>query len=671
MIPRASSLSWLALYGALAVAIAGPLLASGYVFALDHAMGPQSAAFYSRYIVYNDDPIQSKGSYAIILGVLSAVGPAWVGQKLILFVPFALAGFGAHRLVASRSSSAGAVFAGFLYAASPFAYIRGVSGQTGVLWAYALAPWFLHAWLLYTAKGDRRALAASVFLVAATIVFQAHGAALLAILVIALATARLLSVPSEWRSTIRAPLMLAAWSLVVNAYWLVPVALAPETTLTRIGEGDRAFFATTRSGLPSVGFAALTLQGFWRASYASPYAHAWLLVAPALVVFFCAYALATRKEADARGVALAGALAFLLAIGGSSRWTAWLFDALWDAVPPMRGFRDAHKFLALLALAYAYLAPTGLDAIVEALRRSRPRRVAAAPLVAFGLALLVPLASATPLLGGYAGQLGATPYPEEWAEAEVLTRDCDGAMVVLPWHLYMDVAWIPNKDKRVTGPAKLYFSCPTFSSDDIELGAATSQASSPQSDYVAHWVASASLAGRDAKEINVLGGLLAPARVRYVLLLKESDHLAIQPTLDAQSDLRLVLDNARLRLYENEAPIAPALHGIEDVRTLRDRDELIAMGDMRPLAFTAFSMDNTTQGSVHSVYTPDPRARVTGWRLDGEEPAFHSLGFAPAFEGDAAGDLRDVGAAMGAAAWVVSVAGASAFVWWSRRKRAP
>ena len=479
---RARDAAWPLLYAAVALVVAGPLLAPGFVFALDHAMGPQSGQHYARYLWENVDPIQSKGGYALLVLALDALLPMWLAQKLVLFVPFFLAGWGAHRLAQGRVSMPAAFFAGLLYALGPFAYIRGVAGQTGVLWAYALAPWFLRAWLRFVDTGDRRALARAVLLVALTLVFQAHGAALLAFLVAALWAVRLFRAPRDWRSSLRAPLTLAAWSLLLSLYWLIPVLLAPRTTLDALGAGDRSAFATTSAGLPSVGIAALTLQGFWReAAYAGPYPTAWLLVAPAIVLFLCVHALRTRPDDATLGVALAGGLGFVLAIVASVPALAPLADALWRHVPFMEGFRDAHKLLALLALAYAWLAPVGFDALVASARGLKLPR--AAPL-AIGALLLVPLVGASPLVGGYGSQLGVAPYPEEWAQAEALSAGCEGTMVVLPWHLYSDLSWIPNDDKRVTGPAKLYFSCPTIMSDALELGDAASQASTPRTRHV-------------------------------------------------------------------------------------------------------------------------------------------------------------------------------------------
>lgn len=672
---------WLApvIYAALALAVAGPLLAPGYVFALDHAMGPRSADFYAGYLAHNEDAIQSKGGFALLLLALDAALPMWAAQKLLLFAPFFVAGLGAHAHARRHASEPAAYFGGLLYALSPFVYLRGVSGQIGVVWAYALAPWFLLAWVVYVETRSRRALVLAVLLVALTAVFQAHGAALLALLVGVHTIVRLARSPRAWLATLRPPAALAAWSLAVNAAWLIPVALAQRTTVDAIGEADRAFFATTTAGLPSVGLAALTLQGFWRDVYASPYEPAILLAIPALVLVLAARGLFARKDEVSLTLALTGGLALLLAIGTTSPLTGWLFDAAWEHVPGMRGFRDAHKFLALLALAYAALAPAGLDALVASLRATRAR--AAAP-VALALFLALPLAGATPLLAGYDGQLRVAEYPDGWAEVEAATRGCDGAMLVLPWHLYLDLGFVPQAERRVTNPAKLYFTCPTLTSDNLELGEAASQATTPSIAYADHWMTTARFAGGNPRGIETLGNLLSPIGVRYVVLLKESDWRTVAPALDAQRDLMLVLDNEDARLYESLAPTANAWR-TDRVVPIASWDELQAISEREPLAGVAFPMAHEApardgravpaEGGATGRYLlagPPPRTPATSWRHHGEGPAFLSLGFIPTFEPHGeSGVVTDASRMrIAAPAWALSgLAWAVLLVWSTRR----
>lgn len=652
-------------YAAVTLAVAGPLLGAGYVFALDHAMGPRSAEYYGTYLVHNEDAIQNKGAYAALLWVLASVMPVWAAQKLVLFGPFFVAGLGAHRLAARHASWGACLFAGLLYMLGPFAYLRGVSGQSGVLWAYALAPWFFAAWLAYARTRNRKSLVACVLLVAATAVFQAHGVALLVLLVGVHALVGLARRPSGWREALGAPLALAFWSVLVNAAWLLPVALADRTTLGAIGDGDLAAFATTTAGLPSVGLAALTLQGFWRDAYPSPYGTSILLLIPAFVLVLALRGLARRWRDDAApALALAGLLGLVLAIGTSAPATAWLFDLAWEHVPGMRGFRDAHKLLALLALAYADLAASGADAILETLRARRADR--AAPALALAALLVLPVAGATPLLGGYDGTLRLAHYPEGWAEVEEATASCEGSMLVLPWHLYMDLGFLPQADKRVTNPAKLYFTCPTLTSDRLGLAGGADQASTPSIRYADHWMRHAAFATGNPRGIDTLGNLLSPVGVRYVLLLKESDWATVAPELERQRDLRLVLDNADARLYENLA--APVEGRVDRVVPIASWDDLLPLSRAGPLAGAAYPMGEPGVAPA-TLVIPPPRAPATAWRMEDRLPAFASLGFVPAFA-PPGHDIDDVEAPRLAFVWWgASLGSLVALLLWSRRPK--
>lgn len=653
------------LYAAVTLAVAGPLLGAGYVFALDHAMGPRSADYYGTYFLHNEDAIQNKGAYAALLVVLTSVMPAWAAQKLILFGPFFLAGLGAHRLAARHASWGACLFAGLLYMLGPFAYLRGVSGQSGVLWAYALAPWFFAAWLAYAQRRDRKSLAACVLLVAATAVFQAHGVALLVLLVGVHALVRLARRPSAWREALAAPLALAAWSVAVNAAWLVPVALADRTTLGAIGDGDLAAFATTTAGLPSVGLAALTLQGFWRDAYPSPYGTSLLLLIPALVLVLALRGLARRRHDHAAPtLALAGLLGLLLAIGTSAPATAWLFELAWEHVPGMRGFRDAHKLLALLALAYADLAASGADALLETLpaRRTGPAgRVAPAFVLAALLAL--PVAGAAPLLGGYGGTLRLADYPEGWTEVEAATASCDGSMLVLPWHLYLDLGFLPQADKRVTNPAKLYFTCPTLTSDHLGLAGGADQASTPSIRYADHWMRHAAFVHGNPRGIETLGNLLSPVGVRYVLLLKESDWATVAPELERQRDLRLVLDNPDARLYENLA--APVQGRVDRVVPIASWDDLLPLSRAGPLAGATYPMGEAGVAPA-TLVIPPPRAPATAWRMEGRLAASTSLGFVPAFAPPPPGIDDAEAPRLPLLGWGLSLGSLAALALWSR-----
>ena len=55
---------------------------------------------------------------------------------------------------------------------------------------------------------------------------------------------------------------------------------------------------------------------------------------------------------------------------------------------------------------------------------------------------------------------------------------------MLPWHMYLDLAWLDNRWKRLANPAPSFFSRPTISGDNIEAGPTATNSSNPVSKYV-------------------------------------------------------------------------------------------------------------------------------------------------------------------------------------------
>lgn len=155
------------------------------------------------------------------------------------------------------------------------------------------------------------------------------------------------------------------------------------------------------------------------------------------------------------------------------------------------------------------------------------------------LILLVPLLYACPLFG-FHGQLTVTDYPREWYQVnDYLNQDEeDFNVLVLPWHLYMDYAWLPNRDKRLANPAHYFFDKPAICGDNIEAGGIYSQSTNPISEYVEF------LLGK-GKHVDNLGELLAPINVKYVILVHEVDYQSYD-FLYQQQDLAIELEKENL-----------------------------------------------------------------------------------------------------------------------------
>jgi hypothetical protein len=198
--------------------------------------------------------------------------------------------------------------------------------------------------------------------------------------------------------------------------------------------------------------------------------------------------------------------------------------------------RDAQKFVAPLAVVEAVTFGLGVERVLAAdwggtaERAARLRRVVAAGLVAAPVLLLPALA------WGAAGRLAAVDYPPGFAEARAAMAPdpVPGAVLVLPWHLYMAHPW--NGDRVVLDPAQRWFTRRAVGNDDLELAGLTVPGEDPWSARLGPLVRGAA----------PLAPALPAAGIRYVLLFKAGDWRGYQPRLQGSTP---VLDRPELALY--------------------------------------------------------------------------------------------------------------------------
>jgi hypothetical protein len=362
----------------------------------------------------------------------------------------------------------------------------------------------------------------------------------------------------------RAGLVMAA-ALVVNLPWLVPSLLRPGGVPVR-PVGAAAFAARPDGPLGTVG-SLVGLGGIWNARAVPPGLGSWPWVAGFAVVLVVAVAgvapLLRRWDPEGSGephergglrppraprpgapVDRGAAVGLLLAAG------LGLVAAAAYAVPGLRGLvdlavdhlpggglvRDAQKFVAPLAVVEAVAFGLGVERLLAAhwggtaARAGRLRRVVAAGLVAAPVLLLPALA------WGAAGRLAAVDYPPGFAQARaaMAADPVPGAVLVLPWHLYMARPW--NGDQVVLDPAQRWFTRRAVGNDDLELAGLTVPGEDPWSARLGPLVRGAA----------PLAPALPAAGVRYVLLFKSGDWRGYQPRLQGSTP---VLDRPELALY--------------------------------------------------------------------------------------------------------------------------
>ncbi len=524
------------IYGALAVVIMGPLLLPGYILTIDMPWTPW---------LPEQTPGDSSWLFFTLLGWLGIVIPSMILQKLLLLAIFIVAGVGAYKLAQDRVGQWPAYFAGVVYVVNPFVYTRLVAGQYLILLGYALLPWFALALVkLLERPGWKRALylAAWGFGVATVAIHDIGLIALLALVIVLAASWRhwpVLLGSAKWLA-----LAFVSW-LALCAIWLVPLVMGRSSTAQQIGEFSWNQFGgyITAGEQAWVPLNTLALQGFWidtAGKYALPSATGvlfWLAFALiAALVGLGIWRCVTRRDRLGIALVIAGLIAWILAMGIAWPPVAPITRWLVEYVPFYRGYREPQKWLALLALAYAYLGAVGLSVIHERLKGWRQD-------VAVLLVCLLPLLWVPMLLWGAAGQLRSVEYPASWYELGRRLDSQPGQFKVLmfPWHQYIALDFA---GRTVANPAPAFIGRPVISSHDPELPGVA--APRPADNIVIEdEVLTERFYARNA------GSKLEPLGVRYIVLLKQSDW-RLYKWLDRQEDLKLVEQTDGWKLYQVE-----------------------------------------------------------------------------------------------------------------------
>jgi hypothetical protein len=541
----------------------------------------------------------------LLVVLASRLLPADVVQKLLLAGVFVGAAAGAARLLPSHRAAPRAAAAA-LYAWNPFVYERLVMGHWSLLVSYAALPWVTAAAVAMRAHAGGGGQVGAARRLVAALAVAAFGspaggviAAGTALCVVAAppwpsrraapaagaacpaggpATPAAAAAPPapaaaarraarERRSSTRgarrrrilspqviearhrymtAALVVGA-ALVVNAPWLVPSLLRPGGVPVRPA-GAAAFAARPDGPLGTLG-SLLALGGIWNARAVPPGLGSWPWLAGFAVVLAVAAAglaplLRQWDRGAAVGLLLAAALGLLAAAAYATPGLRALVDLAVTHLPGGGLVRDAQKLVAPLAVLQAVAFGLGVERLLAApwggteAQAERMRRAVAAGLVAAPVLLLPALA------WGAAGRLAAVAYPPAFAAARaaMAADPVPGAVLVLPWHLYMVHPW--NGDRVVLDPAQRWFTRRAVGNDDLELAGLTVPGEDP---YAARL-------GPLVRGSAPLAPALPAAGVRYVLLYKTADWRGYRPRL---AGLEPAVDRSELALYR--VPGRPAV----------------------------------------------------------------------------------------------------------------
>jgi hypothetical protein len=233
---------------------------------------------------------------------------------------------------------------------------------------------------------------------------------------------------------------------------------------------------------------------------------------------------------------LAGAAGYFLALGDQGPFGG-LYHYAFDHLLGFQVMREPQKFVALVALFYAFAFGLGVKFLWERASTIAPR------IIAVAAALLIPALLTPTLFNGLGGGAKPHSYPASWYEADRLMGSGDGSVLFLPWHQYMDLRFADNR--RIGTPASAFFRRDAITGDNVELPNLASSSTSPRSGYLEYLYSV-------GNQISVMGRALSPLGVRYIAVDHSADWRQFA-WLDHQQDLHKVLDTSDFQLYENLA----------------------------------------------------------------------------------------------------------------------
>ncbi|HEX6462189.1 MAG TPA: hypothetical protein VFZ58_02845 [Candidatus Saccharimonadales bacterium] len=531
-------------YGIVLLAIVLPWLAPGFILTLDMVFAspmPMPSAVHSGFLFY------------ALLHWVSLVMPADVMQKLLLIGFFLLSGWSGYSVARgmlknvaplSAATKVAAFAAGLFYMVNPFVYSRLMAGQFALLLAYAVLPFAFHAaWKLCNAPSLAKAAQLTGVLVALSILsLHIFGMALIMLgigFLVFLWQAR--KQPTNLKQLVLwFGGSLVAWA-VGSSYWLWPLLSGTGQEAAQITSftSDHAAVFQTLGGATS----ALLLQGFWadlQSLYLMPqdlYDGWWLpllLLLPLVALGF--FTLWQHMRALAVWATIALVTGAILAAGVSDPIFGNLNRWLYENIPFFGGYRDAHKFVALLAMIYVLGLAAGTWWVFTRLRSI---------VVQIGTAIIIlalPITYTPLLFFGAAGQLQPRHYPRDWYSARQLLQADNShyASLFLPWHLYMPFYF---SERTIASPGPVFFGSSVYASTNPEIGTLRHETAGSVSAQIVNSL----ITPRDATSF---AHQAAQFDIKYIIVAKSYDFKKYE-FLHKAAGLRVIQNTHHMLVYKN------------------------------------------------------------------------------------------------------------------------
>jgi hypothetical protein len=354
-----------------------------------------------------------------------------------------------------------------IYLFNPFVYSKIMVGQLGILVAYLLLPTVIYYTQKFIENKNKKTLLKLALAFTFASSFSIHFLIINAIIII---TYYIYHVTEK--RNLKLDLKLATLGIIIiillNIFWLQGFLLKDNNTLSSIDSSHEQFFTPKLShNVPTIA-KIMGMWGFWReASYITTYKTLPLPLWYLLLIMFVATMLIgyyTKKDDKKEGKKVKFFytlwwIGLILATGISHPWTAPIFDFLFKYLPFFKGFRDSHKFVIFIALAYATLCPIGIYWVRDRIKNLLPkkRRIIIKFLhYAIPLLFIIGIITFTYPLIGLWGQIKPCDYPDSYQQTNSFleSNNLTGHVIYLPWEGYLTYNWTLgcSPDGRIATP---------------------------------------------------------------------------------------------------------------------------------------------------------------------------------------------------------------------------
>jgi hypothetical protein len=319
---------------------------------------------------------------------------------------------------------------------NPFIYTRIMIGQLGIVLAYLLLPL-----LIYQIK-KRNML--NLTLALTIIGSLTPHFFILAILITAIGLFK--------KITLKQLIKYSIILLLLNLYWLQ--GMFAGGILEEINTSHEDFFKPTiTQNVPAIA-KIIGMWGFWReAAHENSYnilpLPIWYLAIASLAILLIA-SYHYKHEEDSKLYYILFWIGLIFGVGAAHPLTSNIFNYLFNNLPFFNGFRDSHKFTALIALAYAFLIP-------KLTKTNLQKALVLIPIILLTFPLItIPVTN--------------TDYPESYEELNTYlnNQEIKGHIIYFPWQQYLSYTWTQetSSDGRIGNPINEITSEPVIEGPD-------------------------------------------------------------------------------------------------------------------------------------------------------------------------------------------------------------